>query len=208
MFNPRFLIVSLGNPAPYYDSLHSAGHLALTSVQQALGYSQPPFTTQKYGREACLASPGQPYTMVQSPTRMNVCGPWVAKTWRQMLDEHQLRPADLSLVVVHDDLEESLGAVRVRAWKASHRGHNGVKSILSSLKHTDYPGARWSRISVGIDRPESSHPPLVADYVLSKMTGHQKAVIRDQAGPKVLGCLRQMRDSWEEAFERAANMPA
>ncbi|KAI0007132.1 peptidyl-tRNA hydrolase [Xylariaceae sp. FL0662B] len=205
MFNPRFLIVSLGNQAPYYESLHSAGHLVLKSVQAVLranGEPQPPFTKQDYGNKRCLASEGRPYTMIQSPTMMNLSGPWVSLTWQQMLARNHLRPWELSLVVVHDDLEEAFGTVKVRKWKTSARGHNGVRSTLNHLKISQFPGARWSRISVGIGRPKREGPVPIIDYVLRQMTDNQKMVILDQAGPKVLECLRGLQDDWEKNYDQ------
>ncbi|KAI4859537.1 peptidyl-tRNA hydrolase [Hypoxylon rubiginosum] len=203
MFSPRFLVVSLGNQAPYYDCLHSAGHFALASLQKALGSSQPSFTSERYGRKACLASTGNTYIMIQSPTMMNISGPWVAKTWREVLENYQLKPSELSLVLVHDDLEEDLGHVRIRKWKASHRGHNGIKSVNANLKPSDFPGVRWSRISIGIGRPEARDQMSVSDYVLKKMTRHQRSAIDGQVGPRVLGCLRQLQEEWEEEYDRA-----
>ncbi|KAI5919060.1 peptidyl-tRNA hydrolase [Camillea tinctor] len=205
MFTPRFLVVSLGNQAPYYECLHSAGHFALAASQRLLAPSQPPFSSERYGGKSCLASPGRPYTMVQSPTMMNICGPWVAKTWKEMLANYQLKPSELGLVIVHDDLEEDMGIVKIRKWKASHRGHNGVKSILASLKSSEYPGARWSRISVGIDRPDSRDQDSVSDYVLRKMTRYQKDNINNRAGPGLVGRLRELQDEWEEEYDRATS---
>ncbi|KAI0835812.1 peptidyl-tRNA hydrolase [Hypoxylon sp. FL0890] len=207
MFNPRFLIVSLGNQAPYYECLHSAGHFALASLQKLLGPAQPSFTPERYGGKTCLASAGLTYTMLQSPTQMNVSGPWLAKTWRETLNNHQLKPSELSLVLVHDDLEEDLGRVRIRKWKASHRGHNGVKSVNASLKPTDFPGARWSRISIGIDRPEARDQMSVSDYVLKKMTRYQRDIIDKQVGPSVLQRLRELQEEWEEDYDNTAPQP-
>ncbi|KAI1390575.1 peptidyl-tRNA hydrolase [Hypoxylon trugodes] len=205
MFDPRFLIVSLGNQAPYYECLHSAGHFALVSAQRLIGASQPPFASERYGRKACLASPSHTYTMVQSPTLMNVSGPWVAKAWKEMLENHQLKPSELSLVVVHDDLEEELGHVRIRKWNASHRGHNGIKSINSSLRIGDFPGTHWSRISIGIGRPEARDQASVSDYVLRKMTRYQRDIIDKKAGPGVLNCLHLLQDDWEERYSKEAS---
>ncbi|KAI2603608.1 peptidyl-tRNA hydrolase [Hypoxylon sp. NC1633] len=204
MFNPRFLVVSLGNQAPYYDCLHSAGHFALESVRKTLGSSQPPFAPDRYGKKSCLASAGQPYTMVQSPTMMNISGPWVAKAWRDMLDNYDLKPGELSLVLVHDDLEEGLGRVRIRKWNASHRGHNGIRSVNSHLRPVDFPGARWSRISIGIGRPAGRDQTSVSDYVLKKLTRYQRDVIDTQVGPRVLDCLRELQEYWEEDYDGTA----
>lgn len=149
-----------------------------------------------------MASTGHTYTLVQSPTMMNNCGSWVAKTWQEMLKNHHLQPSELSLILVHDDLEEALGHVRIRKWKASHRGHNGIKSVNGSLKPADFPGARWSRISIGIDRPDARDQMSVSDYVLKKMTRHQRGVIESQAGPRMIGCLHELQEEWEEEYDK------
>ncbi|KAI1206368.1 peptidyl-tRNA hydrolase [Annulohypoxylon truncatum] len=203
-FSPRFLIVSLGNQAPYYECLHSAGHFALASLQKILYPSQSIFTSERYGGKSCLASTGDKYTLVQSPTQMNVSGPWFAKTWREMLQRNQLQPADLSLVLVHDDLEEELGRVRIRSWKASHRGHNGIKDINRVLKMSDFPSARWSRISVGIGRPVARDQMAVSNYVLRKMTRHEKDVINEEVGPRVYECLRELEEDWAVEYNKAS----
>ncbi|CAJ2510431.1 Uu.00g051340.m01.CDS01 [Anthostomella pinea] len=201
-FAPRFLVVSLGNQKPYYDTLHSAGHFALVAAQKTLAPSQPHFMSERYGSKACQASTAVPYTMVQSPTMMNICGPWVAKAWKEMLNAHQLKPSELALVIVHDDLEMKLGDVRIRDWKASHRGHNGVKSTNTSLKPTDFPEARWSRISIGIGRPDERDRTSVSDYVLKRMTSFQRSTLDTKVGPKLVGRLRELHDDWEEENDR------
>ncbi|KAI1138449.1 peptidyl-tRNA hydrolase [Hypoxylon sp. FL0543] len=193
MSNPRFLIVSLGNQAPYYDCLHSAGHFALASLQKLLSPSQPPFAPERHGGRSCLTSAGSTYTMLQSPTQMNVSGPWLARAWKEALQNYALKPSELSLVLVHDDLEEALGRVRMRNWTASHRGHNGVKSVNGSLRPAEFPGSRWSRISIGIGRPEERDHISVSDYVLKKMTRHQRDVIDNQVGPRVLDYLHELQ---------------
>lgn len=203
MFNPRFLVISLGNPAPYTETLHSVGHLVLSSFQKTFSSDQPPFSSERYGKKSVLASAGRKYTLLQSPTLMNVSGPWVSKAWKEMLQDQSLTPADLSLVLVHDDLEEDLGVVKIRQWNRSHRGHNGIKSVNSSLQIRDYPGARWSRIAVGIGRPEGRDKSTVSDYVLRKMSKWEKSVIEDQATPEVLSALVELESKWEMDFARA-----
>lgn len=201
MFSPRFLIISLGNPAPYSETLHSAGHLALNSLQALLHDTQPRFTSDRHGKKSCLASVGPKYTMLQSPTLMNVSGPWVSKAWREILQAHTeqgLSPSDLSLILAHDDLEEELGVVKTRKWNASHRGHNGVKSVNGSLRHTDYKDSKLARISIGIGRPGERDKGTVSDYVLRPMTKFQKDAIQSQVGAGVLKCLEEMERQWEK----------
>ncbi|KAI8626374.1 mitochondrial peptidyl-tRNA hydrolase [Xylariaceae sp. FL1651] len=198
---PRFLVVSLGNQAPYFDCLHSAGHFALSAVQKALAPSQPHFASERYGKKSCMASSSQQYTLIQSPTMMNNCGPWVHAAWKEMLQRHQLQPSELGLVLVHDELEADLGEVRIRKWKTSHRGHNGVKSVKNNMDQLNYPKDHWSRILIGIGRPEERTPSVVSDYVLRKMTPfHMKKI--NGVGSKVIRCLQELQDEWEKDNSR------
>ncbi|CCF41277.1 peptidyl-tRNA hydrolase [Colletotrichum higginsianum] len=198
MAAPRFLLISLGNPEPYYNTLHSAGHHALANLQKLLGPSQPAFHRGRFGGSSCLASIGPKYVMIQSPAVMNVSGKWVAKAWKETLGARD--PADLSLLLVHDDLEEELGFVKTRKWKSSHRGHNGVKSVNACLRQADYPGSEWARICVGIGRPEEREKATVSNYVLKPMSRHQWSTLEANAGPGTLECLL----AWEEKLAAAA----
>lgn len=154
----RLLVVSIGNPAPYYDCLHSAGHWALVGAQKAYAAVQPPFTWDRYVPrfKRCLVSADPPLTFIQSPTVINNSGAFVLAAYRATLEKQGITPKELALVLVHDDLEVDFGNVRTRSWDASHRGHNGIKSVKNSLlshQSHGYPLERWARVSVGIGRP-------------------------------------------------------
>lgn len=114
---------------------------------------------------------------------MNVSGSGVAAAWRQFLEDGG---AEARLVVVHDELELGLGEVRVRDGNLSAKGHNGLKSIKEALR-----GAEYTRIGVGIGRPQSRDADAVAAYVLKKMSGVERSRIESCVG-KVEGELRKM----------------
>ncbi|KAJ4152781.1 hypothetical protein LMH87_009301 [Akanthomyces muscarius] len=166
-FNPRFLIVSLGNPLPEYSSLHSAGHFALQGLPKVL--RQPSLQSSKIGKLSCLVSHGSKYTLIQSPTFMNVSGPFVVSAWKEMLKQHDA--ASLSLVVLHDELEKTLGQAALVAWDRSPRGHNGIKSVKKALREDKYPQSPLVRIAVGIDRPQARDPDTVASEACCERIG-------------------------------------
>ena len=62
------------------------------------------------------------------------------------------------IVVVHDDLDLAFATVRVKQG-GGDGGHNGLRSLTSSLHGKDY-----LRVRVGIGRPPGRQDP--ADYVL------------------------------------------
>ncbi|KAH7342266.1 peptidyl-tRNA hydrolase [Rhexocercosporidium sp. MPI-PUGE-AT-0058] len=168
----RLLVCSIGNPGPYLNTLHSAGHTVLSALATSLSY--PPFLKSRAYANGLLST-GSDFTLWQSTTQMNISGPGVASAWRQFQKES--RGEEMRLVVVHDELESALGQVKVRPGSASAKGHNGLKSIGEALA-----GKEYVRIGVGIGRPESRDKRDVADYVLRKMSGIERGRIEGAAG--------------------------
>lgn len=179
----RLLVCSIGNPGSYLNTLHSAGHSVLSALASSLSY--PPFQkSRSFGNG--LVSAGSEFTLWQSTSLMNVSGAGVAAAWRQFQKESRGEP--MRLVVVHDELEIGLGQVKVKSGTASAKGHNGLKSINGLLNGNDY-----TRIAVGIGRPESRDPDTVARYVLIKMSGVQKSKVEGST-TKVLEELRRLSE--------------
>ncbi|KAH8909842.1 peptidyl-tRNA hydrolase [Coniochaeta sp. PMI_546] len=191
---PRFLVVSLGNPPPHHQSHHSAGHVALAAAQQLLGSAQPDFASTRLGKKLTKASMGLKYIFLQSPTQMNETGPWLAKAYREILVQEDLDPSELGVVVVHDDLEHSLGAVNTLSWKKSHQGHNGVRSIMNSLprRSTEAP---WVRIAIGIGRPVGRDVKTVSEYVMSSFSKRETELLNEKS-EEVLEALEELEEEW------------
>ncbi|KAK0383907.1 hypothetical protein NLU13_7998 [Sarocladium strictum] len=196
-WNPKFLIVSIGNPLPKYESLHSAGHFALNGLAKALPH--PPFRETTIGGQQYLISQGPKYTLVQSPTLMNVSGGFVSRVWKQMLKQHDAE--SLSLVIVHDELERDLGVVKLVPWERSPRGHNGMKSIKNSVSQKSYPVSPLARIAVGIGRPRERDPDSVSRYVLAQISGAQQRVLEEEAPFEIIKRLSELEDEWRTAVE-------
>lgn len=207
-FNLRLLIVSLGNPAPLHETFHSAGHVVLREMQRLLP-AQPAFYSDRYGRKTADVSIGDKYSLVISPCVMNTTGPWLANAWKEALDSNSRgpEPSQVGLVLLQDELELALGEVRTKTWDASHKGHNGIKSAQASLKPTAYPrnSKWWSRIRVGIGRPDSRDKSSVSDYVLRGMSANQKSILREDAAPSVLRCLEELEKGWRKQWQKEQN---
>jgi peptidyl-tRNA hydrolase, PTH1 family len=71
--------------------------------------------------------------------------------------------ADLDRVLVlHDEIDLPFGEVRSRVG-GGLAGHNGLKSLKEGLGSADF-----ARVRVGVGRPDSTDPDVVAGYVLGK----------------------------------------
>lgn len=78
----------------------------------------------------------------------------------------RLKPENV--LVVHDELELSLGIVSLK-WSGGLGGHNGLRSTKASLNTPDF----W-RLRFGIGRPE--HPDVAA-YVLSDFSSDERITL-------------------------------
>ena len=66
------------------------------------------------------------------------------------------------IVVIHDEIDLPFGEIRVRLG-GGLAGHNGLKSLRRDLGAPDF-----HRVRVGVGRPDSTDPDIVAAYVLGR----------------------------------------
>ena len=66
------------------------------------------------------------------------------------------------VLVVHDEIDLPFGEVRARLG-GGLAGHNGLKSVKRELGSDDF-----TRVRVGVGRPDSSDPEIVSAYVLGR----------------------------------------
>ena len=66
------------------------------------------------------------------------------------------------VLVLHDEIDLPFGEIRVRQG-GGLAGHNGLKSLSRDLG-----GPGFWRVRVGVGRPDSTDPEIVASYVLSR----------------------------------------
>lgn len=66
------------------------------------------------------------------------------------------------IVVLHDEIDLPFAEVRTRLG-GGLAGHNGLKSLAQGIGGADF----W-RVRIGVGRPESTDPDVVAAYVLSR----------------------------------------
>ncbi len=98
------------------------------------------------------------------------------------------------VLVVHDHIDLTFGRLRLMEGGGSG-GHNGLKSITGLL------GPDYVRLRVGVDRPASYDPDVVADYVLSRF-GESKAAVAELVGASADAVELWLYDGLEEAANR------
>jgi PTH1 family peptidyl-tRNA hydrolase len=90
------------------------------------------------------------------------------------------------VLVVHDEIDLPFGEIRSRLG-GGLAGHNGLKSLRRELGSPDF-----HRVRVGVGRPDSTDPDIVAAYVLGKwrQSGAEVADLVDRAADEVERLLR------------------
>ena len=149
-----WLVVGLGNPGDRYArTRHNVGFEVAKLAAERLGL---PKFKKKYGG---LYSEGGPRVAVLLPqTYMNESGSSVGPA-RGALG------VDLDhVLVVHDEIDLPFGKVEVRTG-GGLAGHNGLKSLKQGLGSGDF-----TRVRVGVGRPDSTDPELVSRYVLGRFS--------------------------------------
>jgi len=159
MTDERWIIVGLGNPGPEYaGNRHNAGQMVLDLLAERIGARFKAHRTRNDIAEGRLS--GQAVTLARPRSYMNLSGSPVAA----LLGFYKLSPE--RLVVIHDELDLSFGVVRLKLGGGDN-GHNGLRSITSSLGTRDYYRARF-----GIGRPPGRMDP--AAFVLKDFSAQER----------------------------------
>jgi PTH1 family peptidyl-tRNA hydrolase len=141
----KTLIVGLGNPGKKYEKTrHNVGFRVIDELEK-----------QIFNSDIILLKPDN---------FMNNSGRAVKKA----LKYSSLNTQDL--IVVHDDIDLSLGDIRV-SKNSSSAGHKGVQSIIDTLGTKDF-----TRIRIGI-RPQ--HEIDTTEFVLKNFTKVEEKQLPD-----------------------------
>lgn len=181
----NLLIVGLGNPGPEYaGTRHNLGIECVSLLAKRLGVSM----TRKRWRSLVGFTDLEPERrvwLVWPQTYMNLSGQAVAAAVRDL----GLEPE--SVWAVYDELDLPLCRLRIRRG-GSAAGHNGVLSLMSSLKTHEF-----IRFRIGIGRPDGDG----VRYVLGKF-GQRESPVLEQIREKVADALElALRDGIQAAMD-------
>jgi PTH1 family peptidyl-tRNA hydrolase len=151
-------IIGLGNPGQsYYKNRHSIGFRVLDELAKRHGTSW----AKKDTLETTVIPIGPHVILIKPQTFMNSSGQVLHTLLKKGIKPEQI-------LVIHDELEKPFGSIMMRLG-GSHRGHNGLKSIMGII------GDQFWRLRFGIGRPDDKNE--VADYVLSNFPPDQESLI-------------------------------
>ncbi len=157
------LIVGLGNPGIEYQfTPHNLGFLTIDRIACDLGIEVRNRQCRALTARATVA--GEPAILAKPETYMNLSGLAV----RELAAEHQV-DVTRDLMVIYDELDLPLGAIRIRQ-RGRSAGHNGMESILGALGTDEF-----LRIRLGV-APEHKISDG-AQYLLSPFRRPQEKVV-------------------------------
>ena len=152
------LIIGLGNPGSQYEKTrHNVGFRVVDSLTNTYM-----LRWERHGR--ALIAQGmishEKVVLVKPLTFMNNSGEAVI----ELIRWYKVEMTDI--IVIYDDLDLSVGQVRLRA-QGSSGGHNGINSMIKHL-HTN----QFARLRVGVGRPAHQRMDTV-NYVLGIPAGDE-----------------------------------
>ncbi|MCL4459992.1 MAG: aminoacyl-tRNA hydrolase [Chloroflexi bacterium] len=129
---------------------------------------------------------GTRVVLAKPQTFMNLSG----RAVQGLMQCYKSDPA--ALLVVHDDLDLSLGKIRIRPG-GSAGGHNGVQSIIDHLGTEEF-----ARLRLGIGRSAEGEP---SDYVLSDFMPEERPVVEEM----LARAMEAIEYLWEHGITAAMN---
>lgn len=159
---PHLIVVGIGNPGPdYANSRHNVGFWFVNALAEKMGVG---FSRTHRTLHSANGELEEKLVVLARPrTFVNKTGEAIS----YLLDRYEISP--MQLVIVYDDIHLPAGKLRIRA-KGSAGGHNGIRSVISSLDGNQFP-----RIRIGVGQPGSNEDQI--GYVLGIPNKEDKTAI-------------------------------
>lgn len=152
-----WLIVGLGNPGAAYDGTpHNIGFEVAERLRARWELGKPKAKYRGLITDGRTGVGGPRVAILMPQTYMNEAGKSVGPA------RGELRVQPDHIIVVHDEIDLPFADIRTRLG-GGLAGHNGLKSIKAALGTADF-----QRVRVGVGRPPTTDPELVAAYVLGR----------------------------------------
>lgn len=163
-----YILVGLGNPGAKYETTrHNVGFNAMDYIADKLNIKISKL--KFYALTEKVTIEGKCFLLMKPQTYMNNSGEAVSMAARFY------KIPTSQIIVISDDVSLACGNVRIRK-KGSAGGHNGLKSIASSIGSEEY-----SRIKIGVGQKPFPEYDM-ADWVLSSPDSADTKLITDRFG--------------------------
>ena len=158
--NP-WIVMGVGNPGPEYrETRHNAGHWCVQRLAEETGAALEGW---RLARTGVVDVGGQATVLALARTYVNLSG----EAAEYLLTRYRAEPG--RLIVVTDDINLPVGAVRIRK-QGSAGGHKGLRSVIDTIG-TD----KFTRVRIGIGKPAS--PDKQVEHVLGVPGAGERAVL-------------------------------
>jgi peptidyl-tRNA hydrolase, PTH1 family len=158
-----FLLVGLGNPGREYRATrHNVGFMAIDRICDTVGLKLG--RLQSKALVAAGAWDGVKIVLAKPQTFMNLSGQSV------MGLAHFYKVPQDRMLIIHDDIDLPVGAIRIRPGGGS-AGQRGLASIIQQFGTQEFP-----RLRIGVGRPPGQKD--AADYVLHDFSAADLEFIR------------------------------
>ncbi|MBI3952940.1 MAG: aminoacyl-tRNA hydrolase [Chloroflexi bacterium] len=192
VFASPHLIVGLGNPGrSYVHTRHNVGFDCVELLARDLGIGLG--RRERQARVGEGVWEGQRLLLALPQTYMNLSGLAVSA----LLRKHRVPLSNL--LVVYDEMDLPLGAVRIRE-RGSAGGHHGMESIIASLGSQDFP-----RLRIGISRAGERGADV--EYVLSRFTSGERAPAQEAIARAVAAIKTLLVEGIAAAMDRFNRRP-
>ena len=156
------IVVGLGNPGARYSSTrHNVGFRFIDLLAKKTEIRLNDRRAKAVLGQGRIA--GQEVVLAKPRTFMNNSGEGI----EYLLARFGGRPSEL--LVVYDEMALPTGRIRLRA-AGSHAGHNGIRSIISSVQTDAFP-----RLRIGVGPPNQGGPSV--PHVLGKFSKEEEPLI-------------------------------
>ncbi|MBA31768.1 MAG: aminoacyl-tRNA hydrolase [Chloroflexi bacterium] len=183
--NTPWIIVGLGNPgAKYKNTRHNIGWSVLDRINNKFNIDVNKKNKDYY--ISTLLMKKSKIIMLYPATFINNSGDIVTQITKKYNSK--------KIIVIYDDINLETGRIRIRK-NGSSGGHNGMKSIISSLATEEF-----TRIRIGIGEPIIRSEQI--SYVLGKFQPEEKILINKS----IDRCINALEIILETNIDEAMNI--